>query len=174
MPGRPTSLSLDTKLAEEGNQRLLSVGVDYGLKMYDSHLDGVVANVALGHRVPLQGTFVAIEILGHVGRRAGLDGRLLTVKEARGTLEQHLEEWTEKLTDAEKRGELKGWRDVVPAPSALQCMRLLSLLDPEAKIYFADCFEAPGGSSEITQGAPWLKATWGLGWYLAARTSYGG
>ena len=164
--GRPTALSLETKLKDEGNMRLLSVGVQYGLKMYDSHLDGVVANVALGHSVPLRGNFVAIEILAHVGKRCGIEKRIVSNAEARQSIERYLEEWTPAILDEEKRGELREWRDVMGGPSALQALRLLSLLDPDAKLYFADRFEIAPGQA--------LKPAWGLGWYLVARTAYGG
>ena len=124
----------------------MDVGVSQGLASYNAYLTQHFAThphlgssvlckdeeeagaVVASNRGKLKGNFFAIEMLGDVGRRAGMGSELVRVDRAAEALRGFLEKWTEKAEREELGGGERSWKDVVHGTSALQ-VRFVSL-DP--------------------------------------------
>lgn len=97
--GRDAVLSLETRLKSEGNRRMLEDGVEAGLASYGAYLDHevlpklesalAIEGAGRGGAVGAEGdgppiTFVAIEILGGIGEKAGFAQTLVSRECMRG------------------------------------------------------------------------------------------
>ena len=154
------TLSLETKLKAEGNKACLQHGVEHGLQHYARHLESIIGELGetecgLGK---LKGTYVAIEILGDVGKRAGIGRHVVTAEEAAGVLDAYLAQWVARATVEQTSA--WNWKDVVHGTSALQARHMVGLLHPQASIYFSRTFVLGEGHE--------LKPSWSLGHYISS------
>ena len=133
------ALSLPTKI-KSGNALCLKHGIEQGLSEFDAHVANLLRLASQNSKVlgsHLEGTFVAIEMLGAAGERAGIGGRSVLVKHATAMLLESLADFvTAKAADSEEVKQKRTWKDVVRGTQAVVALRMLGLLVPDAHVIF--------------------------------------
>jgi len=150
---------------KKGNKLGLDHGMEKGKAAFYNHAKKVIDQTLPKNLGGENVLYVAIEMFGAVGEKAGMGGGVVVpVTKAMERLSTFMEEKTKEDVLLGEGCEQRTWRTYVPVMSALVGILILEKLHPDSNILFLREFELGGNHV--------LKPSWPLGYAIEKLTAH--